>query len=376
MLCAVLSLAGTDLILPAMPALPTIFATNEAAAQLVLASYVAGTAMGLLLFGMLADRLTPRTLVVSSLVVFAVASAACAHSPSIWALIVVRLVQGTASAAAPVFGPAIIQQIFSEKAGIRAMGLLGSVESLVPALAPIVGVFLLGKFGWQSSFEVLGVVAIIAAALILVLGLPQQPKAAGARGSYRVLLLDPVFMRYALSQAMTLAGLVVFVFGAPAVIVETMGGTLHDFIAMQVCGVLGFIVAANLTSRCAERWGTEPIILFGTAMALASAVTILTYALAGGSDSALLPALFLPMNVGLGLRGPLGFYRGIVASGTSNARGSALIVFFILAMTSLGTIIAAPFISQGLWALGAVTCGIHALSVGLLLLLPKMPEVS
>lgn len=376
MLCAVLSLAGTDLILPAVPQLPAIFETDKATAQLVLASYVAGAAMGLLLFGALADRMTPRTLVVFSLVVFAIASVACALSPDIWALIVLRLVQGTASAAAPVFGPAIIRQIFSEKAGVRAIGFLGSVESLVPALAPVLGVFLLGKFGWQSSFEVVGVVAIVAAALIFVLGLPRQPKAAGAQGSYRALLLDPAFMRYALSQAMTLAGLVVFVFGAPAVIVGTMGGTLQHFIAMQVCGVLGFIVAANLTSTCADQWGTERIIFFGTAMALASAVVILAYALAGGNNSALLPALFLPMNVGLGLRGPLGFYRGIVASGTNNARGSALLVFFILAMTSLGTIIAAPFVTRGLWALGAVTCGIHALSVSLLLVLPKMPEPS
>jgi DHA1 family bicyclomycin/chloramphenicol resistance-like MFS transporter len=376
MLCAVLSLAGTDLILPAVPALPAIFATSEANAQLVLASYVAGTAIGLLLFGTLAHRLSPRTPVASSLLVFALASLACALSPDIWTLVVLRFVQGTASAAAPVFGPAIIRQIFSEKAGVRAIGLLGSVESLVPALAPVLGVFLLAKFGWQSSFELVGVVAIVAAALIFVLGVPQQPKAAGAQGSYRALLLDPVFMRYALSQAMTLAGLVVFVFGAPAVIVRTMGGTLDHFIAMQVCGVLGFIIAANLTSRCAERWGTERIIFFGTAMALASGATILAYALAGGNDSTLLPALFLPMNVGLGLRGPLGFYRGIVASGTNSARGSALIVFFILAMSSLGTIIAAPLIDQGLWALGAVSCAIHALSVGLLRLLPRVPEVS
>jgi MFS transporter, DHA1 family, multidrug resistance protein len=374
MLCTVLSLAGTDLILPTVPALPAIFATSEATAQLVLASYVAGMAMGLLLFGALADRLTPRALVVSSLVVFAVASVACALSPNIWTLIALRFVQGTASAAAPVFGPAIIRQIFSEKAGVRAIGVLGSVESLVPALAPILGVFLLARFGWQSSFELVGGVAMVTAALIFVLGLPQRPKGAGANGSYRALLLDPVFMRYALSQAMTLAGLVVFVFGAPAVIVGTMGGTLHDFIAMQVCGVTGFIVAANLTSRFAERWGTERIIFLGTGMALASAVTILAYAFAGGSDSALLPALFLPMNIGLGLRGPLGFYHGIVASGANSARGSALIVFFILAATSLGTMVAAPLIDQGLWALGAVTCGIHALSIGLLLLLPKMPE--
>ncbi|WP_262266402.1 MFS transporter [Microvirga yunnanensis] len=376
MLCAVLSLAGTDLILPAVPALPAIFVTTQATAQLVLASYVAGTAVGLLLFGALADRVSLRTLVASSLSVFAVASLACALSPDIWTLVVLRFVQGTASAAAPVFGPTIIRQIFSEKAGVRAIGLLGSVEFLVPALAPILGIFLVAKFGWQSSFALVGVIAIVAAALIFVLGLPQQPKAAGAQGSYGAPLLDPIFMRYALSQAMTLAGLVVFVFGAPAVIVGTMDGTLDHFIAMQVCGVLGFIAAANLTSRFAERWGTERIIFVGTAMALASAIMILAYALAGGNDSTLLPALFLPMNVGLGLRGPLGFYRGIVASGTSSARGSALIVFFILAITSLGAIIAAPFVHQGLWALGLVTGAIHALSVGLLRLLPRMPETS
>jgi MFS family permease len=65
-------------------------------------------------------------------------------------LIGLRFVQGTASAAAPVFGPAIIRQIFSDKAGVRAMRFLGSVESLVPALAPLLGVFLLARYGWQS----------------------------------------------------------------------------------------------------------------------------------------------------------------------------------------------------------------------------------
>jgi predicted MFS family arabinose efflux permease len=372
--CAVLSLAGTDLILPAVPELPAFFGTNEATAQLVLASYVAGTAVGLLLFGSLADRLARRTLVVSSLVIFAVASAACAFSPNIWTLIALRFVQGAASAAAPVFGPGIIRQLFSEKAGVRAIGFFGSVESLVPALAPILGVFLLVRFGWQSSFEVVGAAAIATAALIFMLGLPPRPETEKRVGSYATLLRDPVFMRYALSQAMTLGGLVAFVFGAPAVIVGSLGGGLQDFIVMQVCGVFGFIVAANLTARLAERWGTERMILLGTVMALGSAVAIFVYGLVGESDSALLPVLFLPMNIGLGLRGPLGFYRGIVASGSNNARGSALIVFFILAMTTLGTIAAAPLITLGLWALGAVTCAIHAFSVALLLLLPKMPN--
>lgn len=374
MLCAVLSLAGTDLVLPAVPELPALFGTTEATAQLVLAAYVGGTAMGLLAFGWLADRFERQTLLVSSLVAFAAASIACAFSADIGVLIALRLVQGAASAAAPVFGPGIIRQLFDERGGVRAIGLLGSVESLVPALAPILGVYLLAHAGWQSSFALTGVVAVAAAVLIAMFGLPRAVRVAGGTGSYRQLLGDRIFMRYALTQAMTLGGLVAFVFGAPVVIVGTMGGTLNDFIVMQVCSVGGFIVAANLTARIADRVGTERVILFGTALAATSALAMLSYGLAGGRDSHLLPFLFLPMAVGLGLRGPLGFYRGIVASGDNNARGSALIVFFILMVTTLGTVAAAPVITLGLPALALVVSAIHLLSVALLLLLPKMQE--
>jgi MFS transporter, DHA1 family, multidrug resistance protein len=236
------------------------------------------------------------------------------------------------------------------------------------------GVALLAHFGWWSSFELLAVLTSIAAILIRVLGLPREERASSAGGSYVQLLTNRIFMRYALSQAMTLGGLIAFVFGAPIVIVDTMGGTLNDFIIMQVINITGFIITANLTARIAERFGTENVILFGTGLAAVSALALLAYGLAGGTNSLMLPVLFTPMAIGLGLRGPIGFYRGIVASGSNNARGSALIVFFIFTMTTLGTVVAAPFITKGLAALALVVSGIHIFSVALLLSLPKMQE--
>ena len=375
-LCATLSLAGTDLVLPAVPQLPEIFGTDRATAQLVLAAYVGGGGLGLLLYGRLADHFSRKMLLVSSLAAFAAASVACAFSPNIAVLVALRFVQGVASAAAPVFGPGLIRQLFSEGAAVRAIGFLGSVESLVPALAPIFGVLLLSHFGWQSSFELLGVLTSLAAVLILVLGLPREEKSSDTRGSYGQLLTDRVFMRYALSQAMTLGGLLTFVFGAPTVIVASMGGSLNDFIIMQVINISGFIIAANLTARIAERFGAENIILLGTVMAAVSAVALLAYGLSGRTNTLMLPVLFTPMAIGLGLRGPIGFYRGILASGANNARGSALIVFFIFMITTLGTVVAAPIITGGLAALALVVCAIHLMSVALLLLLPAMPEVA
>lgn len=373
-LCATLSLAGTDLILPAIPQLPEIFGTDRATAQLVLAAYVGGGGLGLLLYGRLADHFSRKALLLSSLGAFAAASLACAFSPGITTLIALRFIQGVASAAAPVFGPGLIRQLFTDKAAVRAIGFLGSVESLVPALAPIFGVLLLTHFGWQSSFELLGVLTLLAAVLILVLGLPQEEKTSGVRGSYGQLLTDRIFMRYALSQALTLGGLLTFVFGAPTVIVASMGGSLNDFIIMQVINISGFIIVANLTARIAERFRAENIILTGTVMAALSALALLAYGLTGGTNTLMLPLLFTPMAIGLGLRGPIGFYRGILASGANNARGSALIVFFIFMITTLGTVIAAPIIAAGLAALAFVATAIHLLSVVLLLLLPAMPE--
>lgn len=373
-LCATLSLAGTDLILPAVPQLPEIFGTDRATAQLVLAAYVGGGGLGLLLYGRLADHFSRKALLLSSLGAFAAASLACAFSPDITALIALRFIQGVASAAAPVFGPGLIRELFTDKAAVRAIGFLGSVESLVPALAPIFGVLLLSHFGWQSSFELLGVLTLLAAVLILVLGLPQEEKSSDMRGSYGQLLTDRIFMRYALSQALTLGGLLTFVFGAPTVIVASMGGSLNDFIVMQVINISGFIIVANLTARIAERFGAENVILTGTGMAALSALALLAYGLTGGTNTLMLPLLFTPMAIGLGLRGPIGFYRGILASGANNARGSALIVFFIFMITTLGTVIAAPIIAAGLAALAFVATAIHLLSVVLLLLLPAMPE--
>ncbi len=62
-----LGFAGTDLVLPAVPSLPAALGGTPARAQLVLAAYVAGTGLGLLLFGELGARIDPRKALVVSL---------------------------------------------------------------------------------------------------------------------------------------------------------------------------------------------------------------------------------------------------------------------------------------------------------------------
>lgn len=369
----VLGLMGTDLVLPAVPSLPERLGGDAAAAQLVLAAYVGGTSAGLLLFGALADRFATRSLFVASLLLTGLTSLACAHAPSIETLIALRAVQGAVAAGPAVFAPGICRAMFDEGGAVRAIGALGSIESIAPALAPILGAWLLTIGGWPLSFELMAAIAFMLAALNLVLPLVPQTSRRPS-GRYLSLLADPVFLRYALSQALVLGGLLVFVFGAPAVLVRALGGSLSDFIIMQVCGIATFILTANLAGGLAARFGAERVILSGTLLAAAGAAAMLAYALAGGGEPLVITALFVPVNSGLGLRGPPGFFRAILASHGDDARGSALVILFIMLATALGTAAVAPFIERGLvpLALGGLLLQVAALAC--LLALPKLPD--
>lgn len=368
-----LGLMGTDLVLPAVPSLPETLGGEPADAQMVLAAYVGGTCVGLLGFGALGDRFSTRSLFIASLLLTALTSLACAAATTIGGLIGFRALQGAVAAGPAVFAPAIVRAMFDEVRAVRAIGALGSIEALAPALAPILGAWLLILGGWTLSFLMMGAIALAVAVANIVL--PLVPETSRRpQGSYARLLGDPVYLRYALSQAFVLGGLLVFVFGAPAMFVHALGGSLSDFILMQMIGIAIFAVAANMTGSIVTRFGPEPVIVAGTVMAMLSAGAIATYAVVGGTSILVITGLFLFMNAGLGVRGPPGFFRAVIAAQGDDARGGALVILTGMGATAAGTAIAAPFIEVGLVPLAFASLLLQATAVASLILLPPLPE--
>jgi MFS family permease len=374
----VLGLLGTDLVLPAVPSLPEALGGSPARAQLVLAAYAAGSGLGLLAFGELGSRVDPRWLLVGSLVAFAGSSLAAAASGAVATLVLWRVLQGTSGAAPAVFAPGMIRLLFDEQRAIGAMGVLASVEALVPALAPLLGVWLLELGGWRLSFRLLGALALALAVLVALrrerLPAPSPREGERRHVGYGTLLTDRVFLRYAGSHAFTLGALLTFVFGAPAVITGALGGSLGDFVRMQIAGIATFVLASNLAGPLALRVGTERVVLAGSVISAAGAVALLLHGLAGADDPARLPWLFVPMNLGLGLRGPPGFLRAVQASKGDDARGAALVMLAVLALAALGTATVAPWITVGLVPLTAVAAALSVTGVILLVVLPPPAE--
>lgn len=377
----VLGLAGIDLVLPAIPSLPNAIAGTIESAQLVLATFAAGTAIGLLIFGELGARHDQRSLLIGALVLYALLSYMAAQSQSVNELVTIRFFQGLASSAPAVFAPGMIRRMFDQRGALKAIGLMGSIESLTPAFAPVLGAWLLTFADWRASFLITAYLALALAIANIFFGGTQLNTRSNARkeqphqASYFSLFANREFMRQALSHACTLGGLLIFVFGAPTVIINSMNSDLSTFVIMQLVGISLFIVSANLSNHFVEQFGADNLILFGSCLTALGCVSIYLFSIVGDGNPKWLWLLFAPVNLGLGLRGPPGFYKAVVAAGNNDSRGAALLILFILGIAAIGTAVVAPFISQGLAPLGSAAALVTVSSV-LILIFLKAPDAS
>lgn len=368
---SVCGLAATDLILPAIPMLPDVVKGTAASAQWVLAAFALGTGTGLLIFGELGTRFRLVNILSASLLAFAALSLIATQVETLVSMSIVRFLQGVAASASAVYAPVLIRQLYDGPAAVAMIGRLGSIESMAPAVAPIIGAFLLHNFGWESSFYLIA--AITALLCLAWFATPRFKEQFGrletVAGGYRDLLLNASFMRYAVSQAGTLGAILVIVFSAPKVITSSMGGELSDFIIMQVSGIIFFVIAANMTGVFSRWWGAERTIFIGSAVSAVGCLAIWFMSFSGQQSIYLLWFFFLFVNLGLGIRGPVGFYQALLASGDNDSRGSALIILLVMLFAAGGTGVVAPFIENGLHPV-AVVAMIFAVSSVLLLLLP------
>jgi EmrB/QacA subfamily drug resistance transporter len=147
-------------------ALPDIQADLDASftdLQWVIDAYALTLAAFTLSAGSLADRLGRRRVFIAGLVIFTLASLACALAPSATALNIARAVQGIGGAVMFSVSLALIAQEFHGREMGTATGIYGATIGGAVAIGPLVGGALTDGLGWESIFLLnvpIGVVAV------------------------------------------------------------------------------------------------------------------------------------------------------------------------------------------------------------------------
>jgi EmrB/QacA subfamily drug resistance transporter len=155
----------------AFPAISAYFSVRVATIQWLVICYVLTNASLLLGCGRMADMLGYKRVFVAGLLVSTLALALCGLAPSYGLLLTFRVLQGVGAAMVFASAPAIVTVSFGPGEVGRALGLLNMTGFAGSTSGPIIGGWLVDRFGWRAVylFRVpLAILTAIVAAPLLV----------------------------------------------------------------------------------------------------------------------------------------------------------------------------------------------------------------
>ena len=267
-----------DTYLPAFHAMEVALDASPVQLQQTLSSYLLAFGLMLLFHGALSDSFGRRPVVLVALAIFTVASVGCAFASSIHALMLLRILQGCTGGAGVVVGRAIIRDLHEGPAAQKMMSQVTMWFSIAPAIAPIIGGFLLHHLGWHSVFGFMALAGLILLVLchrLLPETLPPQQRypfqVRPLMTAYAHVLGNPHFLWLSLAVAANFSGFFLYIASAPAFV----GGLLRQpetrYAWLFVPGIAGIGFGAFLSGRVANRWSRARTLQFGFAFSCAAA---------------------------------------------------------------------------------------------------------
>ena len=153
---------STDLYLPALPRMSQNFGVGADRINLTLTAFFICYALGTLIWGPLSDRYGRKPILLTGLTIYTLSSALCASAWDVNSLILFRALQAIGGSAAGAVATAVVKDVYS---GHKRESVLAIVQSMVlisPAVAPVLGAFLLGVTSWRGVFWTLTGIGMIA----------------------------------------------------------------------------------------------------------------------------------------------------------------------------------------------------------------------
>lgn len=323
---------GTDMYLPAFPAIAEGLRADPAAVQGTLAAFFAGMGFGQLLYGPLSDRFGRRGPLFAGLGLFTLASAGAALAGEVGWFAWLRLAQGLGGCAGTVMSRAVARDLAEGPAMVRAMSRLMLVMGIAPILAPSIGGALLAAFGWRAiswALAAYGAALLAAVALLLPESLPPEARRRDSLAEvlrvYARLLADRRFLGPALAGALSSAGLFAYIAGSPFVFMEVHGVSPQGYGLLFGANACGIMLAAQANARFARHVPAGRALAVAQSVQTAAGLALLGAALTGlGGFGAIAVTLFAYVAC-IGAVTPLASTLALAPHGRAAGSASALL---------------------------------------------------
>ncbi len=158
---SVLGFLATDMYLPAFAAIQADLQTPASAVSASLSLFLAGFAAAQLLWGPLSDSYGRKPVLLIGLTIFALGSLGMLWVENAATLLVLRFVQAVGVCATAVIWQALVTDYYPSQKVNRIFATIMPLVGLSPALAPLLGSWLLVHFSWQAIFATLFAITVV-----------------------------------------------------------------------------------------------------------------------------------------------------------------------------------------------------------------------
>jgi DHA1 family bicyclomycin/chloramphenicol resistance-like MFS transporter len=299
--------AATDMYLPAFQAVEATYGTAPGTAQLTLATWFAGLAVGQITQGTLSDRFGRRIPLMLGFVVFTLGMIGCALAPSLTWLAIFRAFAAFGASAGMVIARAVVRDLSEGQAAAIMMSRLMLVMGVAPILAPTIGGAILAFAHWQVIFWVLtfyGSVCAIVAWRVLPETLPEERRVrlsmAGQMSRYAMIMREKTFLTHALMGGCGTFCMFAYLSGSSPVFEIGFGLTPSQFALIFGLCAVSLIVCSQLNARLLPRVGLSRMLTGVAWISCCGTIALVVVAFSGVHSLVLTVA---PLVVVIGCQG-------------------------------------------------------------------------
>jgi MFS transporter, DHA1 family, multidrug resistance protein len=299
--------AATDMYLPSFPAVEATFGTAPGTAQLTLAAWFAGLAVGQITQGTLSDRFGRRRPLIGGFVTFALATLGCALAPNMGMLAVFRAVAAFGASAGMVIARAVVRDLATGQSAAIMMSRLMLVMGVAPILAPTVGGLVLTFGHWRFIFVILAVYGATCALLAwrilpetlpkdrrIVLDIRQQME------RYALIARERTFVTHAAMGGCGGFCMFAYLAGSSPVFIQGFGMSPSGFAVIFGLCACALIAASQANARLLPRVGLSRMLTIICRVSLCATTVLVILSFAGVH---VLPLIVAPLVVVLGCQG-------------------------------------------------------------------------